>query len=101
MRKKADLADALAEISGSTRRKPEPEVPQAPQAPQAKQQPSRKGTKPITLHFPELVRKQFKIMAAELDTTMHDLAAEAFNDLFAKHGKPEICPFEKKKSAQE
>jgi hypothetical protein len=98
MRKKADLADALAEISGSTRRKPEPEVPQAPQA---KQQPSRKGTKPITLHFPELVRKQFKIMAAELDTTMHDLAAEAFNDLFAKHGKPEICPFEKKKSAKE
>ena len=53
MRKKANLADALAEISGSTRRKPEPEVPQAPQAPQAKQQPSRKGTKPITLHFPE------------------------------------------------
>ena len=34
MRKKADLADALAEISGSTRRKPEPEAPQAPQAPQ-------------------------------------------------------------------
>ena len=40
-------------------------------------------------------------MAAELDTTMHNLAAEAFNDLFAKHGKPEICPFEKKKSAKE
>ena len=99
MRKKADLAASLAEISGSTRRRPEPE-PEATPAPQAKQQPSRKGTKPITLHFPESVRKQFKIMAVELDTTMHDLAAEAFNDLFAKHGKPEICPFEKKKTVK-
>jgi hypothetical protein len=98
MSKKANLAGALAEISGSTRRKPEPE---ATQAPQAKQQPSREGTSPITVHFPKQVRDQLKIMAVELNTTMHNLAAEAFNDLFAKHGRPEICPFEKKKAAKE
>ena len=98
MSKKANLAGALAEISGSTRRKPEPA---APQAPQSRPQPSREGTSPITVHFPKQVRNQLKIMAVELETTMHNLAAEAFNDLFAKHGKPEICPFEKKKTAKE
>jgi hypothetical protein len=25
-------------------------------------------------------------------STLHNLVAEAFNDLFAKHGKPEIAP---------
>jgi hypothetical protein len=98
MSKKANLAGALAEISGSTRRKPEPEASQ--QTPQARPQPSREGTSPITVHFPKQVRNQLKIMAVELETTMHNLAAEAFNDLFAKHGKPEICPFEKKKAAK-
>jgi antitoxin-like ribbon-helix-helix protein len=39
-------------------------------------------------------------MAIEQKTTVSNLAAEAFNDLFAKHGKPEICPFEKKKAAK-
>jgi hypothetical protein len=94
MRKKADLAASLAEAGGSTRRKPEPVAPSTPAAPQAKQQPSRKDTSPITVHFPKQVRNQLKIMAVELDTTMHDLVAEAFNDLFAKHGKPEIAPRE-------
>jgi hypothetical protein len=26
------------------------------------------------------------------DKTLHSLVAEAFNDLFAKYGKPEIAP---------
>jgi hypothetical protein len=30
--------------------------------------------------------------AAENHTTMQNLLAEAFNDLFAKYGKPEIAP---------
>jgi hypothetical protein len=35
-----------------------------------------------------------RILAADRDTTIQDLLAEALNDLFAKHGKPEIAPIE-------
>ena len=38
------------------------------------------------------MRDQLKILAVQNDTTLHSLVAEAFNDLFAKHGKPEIAP---------
>lgn len=91
MSKKTDLVASLAEIGGSTRRKPEPV---SPSVSQTSQQPSRAGSSPITVHFPKQVRNQLKIMAVERDTTMHYLIAEAFNDLFAKYGKPEIAPKE-------
>lgn len=55
-------------------------------------QPSRQGKKPITGFFPPNVRKQLKLMTVEQDTTIQDLMGEAFNDLFAKYGKPEIAP---------
>lgn len=98
--KKANLAAALAEQAGSTRRRPEPLPPPISAAGQERteavehhyRQPSRDGTAPITAHFPKEVRRQLKGLANELDRTMHDLIAEAFNDLFAKHGKTEICP---------
>jgi 1-acyl-sn-glycerol-3-phosphate acyltransferase len=95
--RKADLAAALAEQAGSTRRKPEPlpivpPVPDHTDAAQPYRQPGRDGTAPITAHFPKEVRKQLKGLAVELDRTMHDLVAEALNDLFAKHNKAEICP---------
>jgi hypothetical protein len=99
--KKADLAAALAEQAGSTRRRPEPAPPPPASHPTPERadapaltyrQPSRDGTAPITAHFPKEVRRQLKGLANELDRTMHDLIAEAFNDLFAKHGKAEICP---------
>jgi antitoxin-like ribbon-helix-helix protein len=93
--RKADLAAALAEQAGSTRRRLEPPPPattDADSAPQPYRQPGRDGTAPITAHFPKEVRKQLKGLAWELDRTMHDLIAEALNDLFAKHGKAEICP---------
>jgi hypothetical protein len=56
---------------------------------------SRSGTKPITGHFPKQVRDELKTLAIERDTTLQLLMAEAFNDLFAKYGKPEIAPTEK------
>ena len=97
--KKADLVAALAEQAGSTRRRPEPPPPissagqeRTEAVGQNYRQPSRDGTAPITAHFPKEVRRQLKGLANELDRTMHDLIAEAFNDLFAKHGKAEICP---------
>jgi hypothetical protein len=92
MSKKPDLAASLAQAGGSTRRKPEASDSAVPREPQASQQPSRAGTSPITVHFPKQVRNQLKIMAVEQDTTMHNLVAEALNDLFAKYGKPEIAP---------
>lgn len=94
--KKADLAAALAVQAGSTRRRPEPAPPLVAAEGQPTEplyrQPSRDGTAPITAHFPKEVRRQLKGLANELDRTMHDVIAEAFNDLFAKHGKAEICP---------
>jgi hypothetical protein len=92
MSNKADLATLLAETSGSARhRKPAAERPAAPKtrAPMSK---GRGATSPITVHFPKQVRDQLKILAVQSDTTLHSLVAEAFNDLFAKHGKPEIAP---------
>jgi len=92
MSNKADLATLLAETSGSARhRKPAAERPAAPKTktPVSK---GRGGTSPITVHFPKQVRDQLKILAVQSDTTLHNLVAEAFNDLFAKHGKPEIAP---------
>jgi hypothetical protein len=91
---KADLSTLLAETSGSARhRKPAVERP-APDASKTKAtaQKGRGGTSPITVHFPKQVRDQLKILAVQSDTTLHNLVAEAFNDLFAKHGKPEIAP---------
>jgi hypothetical protein len=92
MSNKADLATLLAETSGSARhRKPAAEKPaeRKTKAPASK---GRGGTSPITVHFPKQVRDQLKILAVQSDTTLHNLVAEAFNDLFAKHGKPEIAP---------
>jgi hypothetical protein len=92
MSNKADLAVLLAETRGSARhRKPAVEQPAAPKT-KAPAQTSRGGTSPITVHFPKQVRDQLKILAVQSNTTLHNLVAEAFNDLFAKHGKPEIAP---------
>ena len=101
MSKAPNLAAALADAGGSTRRKPAPPLPapmsEAESRGQAAnyQQPGRAGTKPITVHFPEDVRSQLKLVALERRTTLHNLMAEALNDLFAKYGKPEIAPTER------
>jgi len=54
--------------------------------------PSRQGKANVTGYFPPSVKKQLRILAADRETTIQDLLAEALNDLFAKHGKPEIAP---------
>jgi hypothetical protein len=56
------------------------------------QQSSRQGTKAITVHFPEPVRRQLKTMAAEQGRDMEDLVGEALNLVFAKYRKPELAP---------
>ena len=93
MSNKADLAVLLGETSGSARhRKPVAEEPAAPKVKKAKAPPQEGRGSPITVHFPRQVRDQLKILAVQKNTTLHTLMAEALNDLFAKHGKPEIAP---------
>lgn len=52
----------------------------------------REGKSNITGYFPPEVKKQLRLLAAEQDTTIQNLLAEALNDLFAKNGKPELAP---------
>jgi hypothetical protein len=43
-------------------------------------------------------QKQLRMLAAERETTIQALLAEALNDPFAKYDKPEIAPVERSKS---
>ena len=92
MSTKADLAELLAETSGSARHKKSSVEQSARPKAKALPQKGRGPTSPITVHFPKQVRDQLKILAVQNNNTLHGLVAEAFNDLFAKHGKPEIAP---------
>ena len=93
MSTKANLTELLAETGGSARhRKPVIRQPSAAPSTTAPDQKGREGTSPITVHFPKQVRDQLKILAVQNNNTLHGLVAEAFNDVFAKYGKPEIAP---------
>jgi plasmid stability protein len=50
------------------------------------------GNAPITVPFPEKVRRQLKILAAEEGRSIESMVGEAFSLLFAKYGKAEIAP---------
>lgn len=56
------------------------------------EQPSRAGTKAITVHFPEVVRRQLKALAGEQGRDVADMVAEGLNLLFVKYRKPELAP---------
>ena len=96
MSKRPNLA-AVAAAAGSTRRRdPEPAPPHpVPEAREAGTPRTRVGTKQIAAHFPEDVAWQFRALAVERKTTVQNLMAEALNDLFAKHGKPELAPLDR------
>jgi hypothetical protein len=94
--RKPNLESLLAESGGSARHR-EPAVIRQPAVAAnatAQEAKGRAGTAPITVHFPKQVRDQLKILAVQNGTTLHGLIAEAYNDLFAKYGKPEIAPAE-------
>jgi hypothetical protein len=98
MSRRPDLASVLADAGGSRRKAATPKpATEHPAQKQVYTQPGRAGTKPITGHFPKQVRDELKKLAIERDTTLQLLMAEAFNDLFAKYGKPEIVPIEKER----
>ena len=56
--------------------------------------PGRASKSNVTGYFPPEVKKQLRLLAAEKDTTIQRLLAEALNGLFAAHGKPEIAPLQ-------
>ena len=87
MQSKADPAAALREPPAARLQPVEPEEGRGPYF-----RPGRDGKSNVTGYFPPEVKKQLRILAAERSTTIQDLLAEALNDLFAKHGKPEIAP---------
>ncbi|MBV8521302.1 MAG: ribbon-helix-helix protein, CopG family [Acetobacteraceae bacterium] len=91
MKKPGALASALrssgANVAATTSA-PAP-LPEAQTTPAV---PVRRGTKAITVHFPEDVRRQLKAMAAEQGRSMEDMVAEALNLLFARYRKPELAP---------
>lgn len=99
MNTKPNLTELLAETSGSARHKPmlspEPAPPKAKPSPKPKK---NSPTSAITVHFPKQVRDQLKILAIQNGNTLHGIVAEAFNDFFAKHGKPEIAPKDHERS---
>jgi hypothetical protein len=93
--KKPNLA-AIVEAAGSTRRAPPPAEPSptpadAPAKPAARVK-SRATTRQVAGHFPAEVAWQLRELAVERRTTVQNLLGEALNDLFQKHGKPEIVP---------
>ena len=94
-RKPADLRRAILDQAGrssagrgATRGSP-PEDAAAP-APRTAQ-PGRLGKVSVTGYFAPEVRRQLRRLAADADTTIQALLAEALNDLFAKRGAPEIA----------
>jgi hypothetical protein len=78
----AKMTDMLAQTAGSTRARKTP-PPTSP---------SKGRGHLLGSHQPKEVKRQFDMLCVELDKTKENLHAEALNDLFAKYGKPEICP---------
>ena len=91
MDKPTDLRDAILRQAGmaDTANKPEAGRTQTASA-GAKPQPGRIGKASVTGYFRPEVRRQLRRLAADADTTIQALLGEALNDLFAKHGLPEI-----------
>jgi hypothetical protein len=101
--KKPNLA-AIVEAAGSTRRAATPEPP--PVSADAESPPSRAiraksraATRQVAAHFPEEVAWQLRELAVARRTTVQALIGEALNDLFQKHGKPEIVPMERSRAS--
>ena len=71
---------------------PEPPAPTSGARPStgASPPPSRAGKASVTAYFAPAVRRQLRRLAADRDTTLQALLGEAVNDLFAKHGLPEL-----------
>ena len=97
MKKANPLMAGLAQFDRKAAPSPETPAPMAA-APKAAtvRPPSSQGAVQIAAFFPEDVRAQLKIVAAEQRRDVQDLLAEALNLIFVKYGKPEIAPVKSK-----
>ncbi len=77
---------------------PSPSPHPSPEPAKEGRPPSRQGAVQIAAFFPEAVRAQLKVVAAEQRRDIQDLLAEAINLIFVKYGKPEIAPTKSKRS---
>ena len=93
--KRSDLRQAILDQagrdSGSNGSRTAPTEPANPAPDRRATQPGRVGKVSVTGHFAPEVRRQLKRLAADADTTVQALLGEALNDLFAKHGLPELA----------
>lgn len=100
MAKAADLRQAMSASAKTAPRRDQPVVVESARRPARASEdnphyrPGRANKSNVTGYFPGEVKKQLRLLAAERETTIQRLLAEALNDLFAKNGKPEIVPFE-------
>ncbi len=90
--KPADLRRAILDQAGrgSADQRPRGSSTGSPAAARATQ-PGRAGKVSVAGYFAPAVRRQLRRLAADADTTIQALLAEALNDLFAKHGVAEIA----------
>jgi hypothetical protein len=86
------MARKAADLRLAMRRTADPAAGAPAAAPPGPPRPGRAGKSNVTGYFPPAVKRQLRILAAERGVTIQDLLGEALNDLFAKHGKPEIAP---------
>jgi hypothetical protein len=100
---KADLrsamrssAKAAPRFSAAPDAKPESAAGSAVSSGNPHFRPGRANKSNVTGYFDAAVKKQLRLLAAENDTTIQGLLAEALNDLFAKYRKPEIAAAEDK-----
>lgn len=100
MNTRKGIADALARTSGSRRATSVEIAPSVPasSAPNRNDpenphfRPSRQGKANVTGYFPQEVKKQLRMLAAEEDKTIQQLLGESLNLLFARYGRAEIAP---------
>ena len=91
----ANMKTSLARDAGSVRATPSAKTqPAQPEPTDAKTRSDRVGKSNVTGYFPNEVKKQLRMMAAEQDKTIQQLLAEALNGLFAKYEKAEIAPLD-------
>ena len=102
MAKKPDLSTSLRNAAGS---RPAPAATATSPQPATSVKsslavpPSRVGMVSVTVHVPPVVRDELKRLAIDRGTTLHAICGEAFNLLFAREGKPEIAPTQKRRTS--
>jgi hypothetical protein len=93
-RQAASQSEEVAPAAPETREARSASTPQLQVLRDPHFRPGRAEMTNLTGYFPPAVKKLLRMIAAEEETTIQELMAEALNDLFAKRGKPEIAPRE-------